>query len=123
MMENEDFGDEKEALIRKLNRNVNKFYPDVGGIMMGYQGIKMKRSTSYMTPTPVNFRAEFFLFRPQVGSDLLCVVMKREEGRITYLSGTWSLQGGSLQSTSVLGEGLCRADGGGEGGGGGADGL
>eukprot|EP00092_Neocalanus_flemingeri_P016110 GFUD01017437.1.p1 GENE.GFUD01017437.1~~GFUD01017437.1.p1 ORF type:complete len:1111 (-),score=302.78 GFUD01017437.1:41-3373(-) len=79
----------KEALIKKLNTNVNKFYPDAGGIMMGYQGIKMKRSTCEVNSLPllhpVHIRAQFYLFRPQVGSEVTCVVTSREEGRVKCL--------------------------------------
>eukprot|EP00092_Neocalanus_flemingeri_P107178 GFUD01137560.1.p1 GENE.GFUD01137560.1~~GFUD01137560.1.p1 ORF type:complete len:978 (-),score=275.67 GFUD01137560.1:72-3005(-) len=79
----------KEALIKKLNKNVNKFYPDAGGIMMGYQGIKMKRSTCEVNSLPllhpVHIRAQFYLFRPQVGSEVTCVVTSREEGRVKCL--------------------------------------
>jgi len=90
VMETEDFGDMKEALVRKLNSNKNKFYPDAGGIMMGYSGIKMMKSTSEVTSTTllqgVYIRAQFFLFKPQVGSELQCIVSKKEEGIITCLA-------------------------------------
>ena len=89
VMGREDFGDIKEALVKRLNLNMNKFYPDAGGILMGCQGIKVKKSSSEVSPTsllnPVFFRAQFYLFQPQVGSDLFCVVHTREEGRVTCL--------------------------------------
>jgi len=86
VMEKEDFSDLKAALIRKLNLNVNKFYPDAGGILMGYQGIKMKRSTSEVNSTtllhPIHIRAKFYLFKPTAGTELMCVVTHREVGSV-----------------------------------------
>ena len=90
VMETEDFGDMWEALVRKLNINKNRFYPDAGGIMMGYSGIKVMKSTSEVTATTllqgVYIRVQFFLFKPQVGSELQCIVSKKEEGIITCLA-------------------------------------
>jgi hypothetical protein len=40
MMGREDLGNFREALVKKLNLNMNKCYPDASGILMGYQGIK-----------------------------------------------------------------------------------
>ena len=80
----------KEALIRKLNSNVNKFYPDVGGILMGFQSIKMKRSTCEVTSTnlfhSVHIRAQFFLFKPQFGAELFCVVAEKGKGLVRCLA-------------------------------------
>jgi hypothetical protein len=86
VMEKEELSYIKEAVIRKLNLNMNIFYPDAGGILMGYQNVKIKKNTSKVTPTPVNIQAMFFLFRPQVGEDLSCVVIQREEGRVTCMA-------------------------------------
>ena len=56
---------------------------------MGYQAIKVQKRTSELAPTsllnPVHIKAKFYLFQPQVGSNLFCVVQTREEGRVTCL--------------------------------------
>ena len=80
--------DLQEAIVEELNLNVNKFYPDAGGIMMGYKDIKIKKTevTPSTTPHPVNIEASFYLFQPRVGSDLLCVVSRQEEGQVTCLA-------------------------------------
>jgi len=93
VLDKKDMVDVQESVVRKLNSNINKFYPDAGGIMMGYQGIKLKKSTSEVTASnthhllhPVYIRAKFFLFKPQVGSELQCVVDKRVDGLVTCLA-------------------------------------
>ena len=92
IMKNSDFANIKESVVRKLNFNLHKYYPDAGGMLMGYQGIKLKKSTSEL-PTantsshhPVHIRAKFFLFKPMVGSELECVVKEREDGLVTCLA-------------------------------------
>jgi hypothetical protein len=57
VMEKEELSYTKEAVIRKLNLNMNTFYPDAGGILMGYLNVKIKKNTSKVTPTPVNIQA------------------------------------------------------------------
>ena len=92
LMKNSDFVDIKNSVVMKLNSNMNKFYPDAGGILMGYQGIKLKKSTSEVTAAntsllhPVHIRVQFFLFKPLVGSELQCVVKEREDGLVTCLA-------------------------------------
>lgn len=87
VMEKNDFSDIKAAVIRKLNSNIYQHYPDAGGILLGYHDIKLKKSTSEITDTallhPVFIKARFFLFKPVVGSELQCIVKKREEGWVT----------------------------------------
>ena len=89
VMEKEDFSDMKSGLIRKLNLNINKYYPDAGGILMGYKGIKIKRSTFEVNTTtllhpihPIHLRASFYMFKPTVGTELMCVVTHTEVGRV-----------------------------------------
>jgi len=92
VMEKKEMGDIKESIMRKLNSNINKYYPDARGIMMGYQGIKLKRNTSEVTTVnpsllhAVYIRAKFYLFKPQVGSELQCVVHKRVDKLVTCLA-------------------------------------
>merc|ERR1719431_408082 len=92
VMNKKEMEEIRESVVKKLNSNMNKFYPDAGGIMMGYQGIKLKKSTSEVTVTssplfhPVYIRAKFYLFKPQVGSELKCVVDKRVDGVVTCLA-------------------------------------
>jgi len=90
VMEKDDFSNMLGALIRKLKTNVNKYYPDAGGILMGYQDIKLKRSTCEVTVTtlvhPVHIRAQFYLFKPEDGAELTCEVTKIEAARITCVA-------------------------------------
>merc|ERR1719431_833114 len=92
VMNKKEMEEIRESVVKKLNSNMNKFYPDAGGIMMGYQGIKLKKSTSEVTGTnpplfhPVYIRAKFYLFKPQVGSELKCVVDKRVDGVVTCMA-------------------------------------
>ena len=88
ILQHQNLRDLQEAIVEKLNLNVNKFYPDAGGIMMGYKDIKIKKGevTASTTPHPVNIEASFYLFQPVVGSDLLCVVSRQEEGQVTCLA-------------------------------------
>jgi len=73
LMKKRDFVDIKNSVVMKLNSNMNRFYPDAGGIVIGYQGIKLKKSTSEVTADntsllhSVHIRAQFFLFKPLVG--------------------------------------------------------
>jgi hypothetical protein len=80
--------DLQEAVVEELNLNVHKFFPDAGGLMLGYKNIKIKKTevTPSTTPQPVNMEASFYLFQPRVGSDLLCEVSRQEEGQVTCLA-------------------------------------
>ena len=80
--------DLQEAVVEELNLNVHKFFPDAGGLMLGYKHIKIKKTevTPSTTQQPVNMEASFYLFQPRVGSDLLCVVSRQEEGQVTCLA-------------------------------------
>ena len=51
VMDKKEMGEIKETVVRRLNSNINKFYPDAGGVMIGYQRIKLKKSTSEVTGT------------------------------------------------------------------------
>merc|ERR1719318_1349179 len=83
VMENNDFGDITSSIVNKLNLNLNKYYPDAGGILMGYQEIKLLRSSieenNNKTFHPVYIRAKFYLFSPKVGSELHCTVSRKDE--------------------------------------------
>ena len=89
MMEEDDC-DMRKALIRKLNYNLNKYYPYAGGILMGCEGIQLKLNTMEVNITtllhPIQVRAKFYLFRPQVGAELMCVITKMEEAGIRCLA-------------------------------------
>jgi len=89
VIENNEFSDLNKSIIKKLNLNINKYYPHAGGILMGYREIKLLRSTmevnNNMAIHPVHIRAKFFLFSPHVGSELQCTVSRKEEGLVTCM--------------------------------------
>lgn len=86
----EDYGHVHQAVVRMLNSHKFKFYPDIGGIMMGYQGIRVKQSTSQPDPAlplhMLNLSAEFFIFRPLPGEELSCVVSRKEQKEVECLA-------------------------------------
>ena len=88
IMQHQNICELQGATVEKLNLCVNKYYPDAGGIVMGYRDIKINQSevAPSTIPHPVNMEASFYLFQPVVGSDLLCVVSRKEEGQVTCLA-------------------------------------
>jgi len=91
VMENNHSGDIKESIVKKLNSNTNKYYPDAGGIMMGYHGIKLLRSSSEVTNI-VCTRAKFYVFSPKVGSELQCTVSRKEDLVTCLVHGLFEVQ-------------------------------
>ena len=57
---------------------------------MGCEGIQLKLNTMEVNITtllhPIQVRAKFYLFRPQVGAELMCVITKMEEAGIRCLA-------------------------------------
>ena len=83
-VESNNEGNLKETLLTKLNSNLNQYYPDVGGFLLGYHKVKMMKTSQEELPvTPLSVKAEFFILHIEVGSELRCIVIKRGEDRVT----------------------------------------
>ena len=71
----------KENLHNRLNQLRNKFYPDIGAILLGYKNVKYakvnfnwSRGDSEEEIVTLRVRADFLIFRADVGSSLWCTV-------------------------------------------------
>ena len=67
----------KENVIKILNNQKDKYYPDVGGILLGYSNVKIAKDTEWDYQNDflsVYIRAKFYIFQPTIGSELRCVV-------------------------------------------------
>ena len=67
----------KENLMEILDKQIGKYYPDVGGLMMGYSKIKFQKDNDWNFQNdllPINIKAKFFIFQPTIGSELMCIV-------------------------------------------------
>lgn len=82
----------KENLLNNFNENLRKFYPDIGGILLGYKNVKYSKvnfdwsqgdSDDIVT---VKVLAKFFIFSPDVGSTVWCTVRDRSKDRVTCLA-------------------------------------
>ena len=79
-------------LIKLLNQNLNKYSPDIGGILLGYKDVRCEtadfewsRGDSDEIVT-LKVCAKFFLFSPCVGSTLRCTVKGRSKSRVDCLA-------------------------------------
>ena len=84
--------DIKENLIQLLNQNLNQYFPDIGGILLGYTNVRYSKvnfdwsqgdSDEIVT---LKVLAKFFLFNPAIGSTLRCTVRNRTPTRINCLA-------------------------------------
>ena len=82
----------KENLLSTFNQNLKKYYPDVGGILLGYKNVKYSKvsfdwsqgdSDDFVT---LKVMGKFFIFCPDVGSSLRCTVRDRTKDRVTCLA-------------------------------------
>ena len=67
----------KENIIEILDKQIDKYYPDVGGLMMGYSKIKFQKDNDWNYQNdilPINIKAKFYIFQPTIGSELMCIV-------------------------------------------------
>ena len=74
----------KEAIVKMLNSNINHYYPDIGGILMGFRRVKMTKLTQdqHCPIIPLRVKADFFIFHPAVGTELRCLVTSRGEDKV-----------------------------------------
>jgi len=81
----------KEYVLQKLNNSRNRYYPDVGGILVGYTSVKVKFKDNGQSeidrPRIVDIKANFYIFRPQAGTQLTCIVSSKiDGGKFVYLA-------------------------------------
>ena len=80
----------KENLSKMLSRNLNKYSPDIGGILLGYNSniryskVNFHRGSDGIVTLKVT--AKFYLFSPSVGSILRCTVKDRSPDQINCLA-------------------------------------
>jgi len=72
-----------------LNKNINKYYPELKGILMGYNKIKLKkRDGSISNDQPfihIDVQADFYIFNPRKGVTLRGRVNKKSAGHVGCL--------------------------------------
>lgn len=72
-----------------LNKNINKYYPELKGILMGYNKIKLKkRDGSISNDQPfihIDVQADFYIFNPRKGVKLRGRVNKKSAGHVGCL--------------------------------------
>ena len=76
----------KEYVLHKLNTSKYKYYPDVGGIVVGYTNVKLKFEDRGPTEMDcyqiVGVKANFYVFQPEAGSQITCVVLRKMDGKL-----------------------------------------
>jgi len=79
----------KKGLECVMMENLNKYYPDLGAILLGWQGLKLcGRRGDIAGDSPyihVNVEGLVYLFNPDVGSKILGKVIKKTTGHIGCL--------------------------------------
>ena len=72
-----------------LNNKLNSYYPELKGVLMGYEKIRLKRKTGNIpNDNPfihVDIQADFYLFTPKPGSELRGRVNKKSSGHVGCL--------------------------------------
>ena len=79
----------KKGLEVAMMENLNRYYPDLGAILLGWRGLKLcDRSGDIAGDSPyihVNVEGWVYLFNPEVGSKILGKVIKKTAGHIGCL--------------------------------------
>lgn len=79
----------KKGLECVMMENLNRYYPDLGAILLGWQGLKLcDRRGDIAADSPyihVNVEGQVYLFNPDVGSKILGKVIKKTTGHIGCL--------------------------------------
>lgn len=82
-------GNINAGIFSSLNKNINKYYPELKGILMGYTKIKLKRQEgSISNDAPfihVDVQADFYIFKPKNGVTLRGRVNKKSAGHVGCL--------------------------------------
>jgi len=79
----------KFGILKHLNNHLHEYFPEVSGVLLGYEDVKLKKSTGALyTDQPhihVDIQAIFFVFCPSPGSYLLGTVNKKSAGHVGVL--------------------------------------
>lgn len=79
----------KKGLECVMMENLNRYYPDLGAILLGWHGLKLcDRRGDITGDSPhihVNVEGQVYLFNPDVGSKILGKVIKKSNGHIGCL--------------------------------------
>jgi len=79
----------KQGLEAQLLPQINRYYPALGAILLGWDNLKLSVSTGLLiadTPSVhVDVNGDFFVFSPEIGSILPGVVNKRSERHVGCL--------------------------------------
>merc|ERR1740124_1315657 len=79
----------KAGVEGQLSPNINRYYPPLKAIMLGYDQLKLTTRTGallYDSPTVhIDIQGRFFLFNPQIGGNLPGVVNKKSPGHLGCL--------------------------------------
>ena len=105
VLEREERSVMRASMVRKINSNIHKFYPDAGGILMGFKDIKMKRikSEDASTLLPIHIRAKFYVFKLTAGMELVCEVTQQEAGSLKCKAhGVFQVEVNSLSESADM---------------------
>jgi len=101
----------KEGLEAQLLPHLNRYYPPVGAILLGWEGLRCCQSTGVLVSDSPAIHVEvtglFYIFSPQIGSVLPAKVNKRSEkhiGCLIHETFNISLMGDRMDSSVSPGE-------------------
>jgi len=79
----------KFGILKHLNTHLHEYFPEVSGVLLGYEDVKLKKSTGALyTDQPhihVDIQGIFFVFCPSPGSFLVGTVNKKSAGHVGVL--------------------------------------
>ena len=79
----------KQGLEAQLLPQINRYYPPLGAILLGWDNLKLSVSTGLLiadTPSVhVDVNGDFYVFSPEIGSTLPGVVNKKSAGHVGCL--------------------------------------
>jgi len=79
----------KFGILKHLNNHLHEYFPEVSGVLLGYEDVKLKKSTGALyTDQPhihVDIQGIFFVFCPSPGSFLVGTVNKKSAGHVGVL--------------------------------------
>lgn len=77
------------GVLKCLDRTLNEYYPELSGILLGYEDVKLKKSTgAVFNDQPhihIDIKARFYVFRPSSTQQLIGVVNKKSKGHVGIL--------------------------------------
>jgi len=79
----------KFGILKHLNTHLHEYFPEVSGVLLGYEDVKLKKSTGALyTDQPhihVDIQGTFFVFCPSPGAFLVGTVNKKSAGHVGVL--------------------------------------